>query len=299
VFGLLGPNGAGKSTIVKILTTLSRPNAGTARVAGYDVLREARLVRRVVGVVTQKSGVDLEATGRENLTLQGRLHGLTGAGLARRVRDLMERFDLDAAADRVTRTYSGGMLRRLDVAVGLVHRPTVLFLDEPTTGLDPQARAAMWAEIAELTTEGLTILLTTHYLEEADKLAARIAIVEGGRIVVEGSPDELKSELRGDAVDLTLAAAPGAPDAEALRTRLLGVPGVNEATVDGREVRTRVVDGASALPAVLAAVEGSSLTVTAATISRPSLDDVYLRHVGHRFGAGSGYPGGDSRQEVA
>src|SRR5215468_7058967 len=205
VFGLLGPNGAGKSTAIKVLTTLARPDSGTATVAGHDVLRHPERVRRAIGVVAQRSGTDPMASGRANLTLQGRLYGLGGGALTRRVRELLDRFDLAAAADRPVRTYSGGMQRRLDVALGLVHRPSVLFLDEPTTGLDPEARAAMWEELDRLAgQEKLTILLTTHYLEEADQLAQRVGIVSRGRIVVEGRPDELKQQLRGEAVTVEL-----------------------------------------------------------------------------------------------
>ncbi|HJP71034.1 MAG TPA: ATP-binding cassette domain-containing protein, partial [Candidatus Limnocylindria bacterium] len=187
IFGLLGPNGAGKSTTVKILTTLSRPTSGTASVAGFDVISQAEDVRRVIGVVGQRVAVDPDATGRENLLLAGRVHDLGGAALHARVAELLERFDLVEAADRLARTYSGGMQRKLDVAMGLIHRPRVLFLDEPTTGLDPKARAQLWAEIERLTREdGLTIVLTTHYLEEADRLASRLAIVDRGRVVASG-----------------------------------------------------------------------------------------------------------------
>jgi len=189
VFALVGPNGAGKSTTVKILTTLSKPDAGEARVAGIDVLRRPDAVRHAIGCVAQKSGIDLAATGRENLMLQGHVYGMRGAELKRRAADLLVSAGLADAADRVTRTYSGGMQRKLDVAMGLVHRPEVLFLDEPTTGLDPQARLDMWDEIARLARdEGLTILLTTHYLDEADRLAQRLAIVDRGKVVAEWSP---------------------------------------------------------------------------------------------------------------
>ncbi|WP_322748504.1 MULTISPECIES: ATP-binding cassette domain-containing protein [unclassified Frankia] len=283
VFGLLGPNGAGKSTTVKILTTLSRPDSGAATVAGLDVLAHPGQVRQAIGVVTQRSGIDLEATGRENIALAAHLHGLPRAGLTTRVTGLLERFELSQAADRPARTYSGGMLRKLDVAVGLVHRPSVLFLDEPTTGLDPHARAQMWDEIGSLAADGLTILLTTHYLEEADRLASKVAIIDDGRILVEGSPDELKSELRGDAVHLELATVADTALADRVTTALNEVPGVGETTVDGREVHSRVADGASSLPAVFAALDRVDVTVIAATIARPSLDDVYLRHVGRRF----------------
>jgi ABC-2 type transport system ATP-binding protein len=211
VFGLLGPNGAGKSTTVKILTTLAQADSGSAAVAGLDVHAQAAAVRRAIGVVAQRSGADPTATGRENLLLSGRIQGLRGRDLARRAGELLARFDLADAAGRMVRTYSGGMQRRLDVAMGLIHRPQVLFLDEPTAGLDPESRSAMWDEIARLSAgEGLTILLTTHYLEEADRLASQLAIVERGRVVASGSPDELKARLHGDTVQVELA-FPGDP----------------------------------------------------------------------------------------
>jgi ABC-2 type transport system ATP-binding protein len=281
VFGLLGPNGAGKSTTVKILTTLSLPDSGQARVAGIDVLAEPDRVRRAIGLVGQRSGVDLEATGRENLTLQGQVYGLRGARLRSRVGELLERFGLAEAADRVARGYSGGMQRRLDIAMGLIHRPQVLFLDEPTTGLDPEVRAGMWAEIAHLSAaEGLTILLTTHYLEEADRLAGRLAIVDRGRVVAEGSPNELKGELRGDAIHVEL----GDPEADGRATGALDrVPGIWEVAVEGRSLRARTGDGSAAVPAVLQALEAGGIRVASVTIARPSLDDVYLRHTGRSF----------------
>ncbi|MFJ5128751.1 ATP-binding cassette domain-containing protein [Streptomyces sp. NPDC088555] len=281
VFGLLGPNGAGKSTTVKILTTLARPDSGTATVAGHDVLRHPDRVRRAIGVVAQKSGADPVATGRENLLLQGRLYGMRGAAVRHRTDELLARFDLADARNRQVKGYSGGMQRRLDVALGLVHRPEVLFLDEPTTGLDPEARTAMWDEIARLAgDEGLTIVLTTHYLEEADRLAERIAIVDRGRIVVEGTPDELKGELRGDAVHMELRAE---GDAGTITAALTGLPGVHEVLVDGRRVSVRAGDGAAAVPLLLAALERAGAAVAAATVARPSLDDVYLRYAGRRF----------------
>src|SRR6266511_152035 len=281
VFGLLGPNGAGKSTTVKILTTLSRPDSGTARVAGIDVVQRPDRVRRAIGCVAQRSGVDLEATGRENLALQGRLYGIGGRELKSRVGGLLERFGLGEAADRITKTYSGGMRRKLDVALGLVHRPQALFLDEPTTGLDPEARADMWNEITRLASEeGITVLLTTHYLEEADRLARRLAIVDSGRVVAAGTPEELKAELRGDAILVEL----GEPEADGLVRGVLDrLPGVREVVVDGRVVRARVDSGATAVPAVLGALESRGLAVAAVTIARPSLDDVYLRYAGRAF----------------
>jgi ABC-2 type transport system ATP-binding protein len=280
IFGLLGPNGAGKSTTVKILTTLSRQDEGDARVAGLDVLRDPDGVRRAIGVVGQKPGFDVEATGRENLELQAEIYGITGAARRRRARQLLDRLGLADAADRLAKTYSGGMQRRLDIALGLVHRPEVLFLDEPTTGLDPEARADMWQGIEQLArSEEMSILLTTHYLEEADSLASRLAIVDRGRIVAEGTPDELKSDLRGDTVQIELV-KDGRPDVAA---SLELVPGTGEVSLDGRLLRIRAENGASAVPALIAALERRGIRVASATMSRPSLDDVYLRHAGRAF----------------
>src|SRR6266496_617046 len=252
IFGLLGPNGAGKSTTVKILTTLSRPDSGEARVAGLDVVRNPERVRRSIGVVGQKHGLDPEASGRENLEMQAEIYGLTGAARRERVEQLLERFGLAEAAARIAKAYSGGMQRRLDVALGLVHRPKVLFLDEPTTGLDPEARAELWHEIERLAREEeMTILLTTHYLEEADRLAARLAIVDRGRVVAEGTPEQLKSELRGDTVQVELVESSNGNALAALQS----LPGLSGLSVDGRLLRARAENGAAAVPAVLAALE--------------------------------------------
>ena len=282
IFGLLGPNGAGKSTSVRVLTTLTKPDAGRAVVAGHDVVREANRVRRSIGYVPQESGVDRQATGRENLLLQGRIQGLSGADLRSRVDDLLELVGIAGAADRVVRGYSGGMKRRLDVALGLVHRPSVLFLDEPTTGLDPEARAAMWVEVQRLAEqEQLTILLTTHYLEEADQLAERVAIVSRGAIVAEGRPEELKRGLRGEAVTVELT-EPRGDEAAAI---LANLDGADEINVDGAHVRTRVPNGAEAIPSILSALEGSGIQVASVSAARPSLDDVYLHYTGREFAA--------------
>jgi ABC-2 type transport system ATP-binding protein len=285
VFGLLGPNGAGKSTAVKILTTLSRADAGSARVVGLDVRREPGRVRCAIGGVAQRSGFDRDATGRENIVLQGHLYGMDGAQLKARAQDLMERFGIADAADRLARTYSGGMQRRLDVAIGLVHRPQVLFLDEPTTGLDPEARAEMWREIEHLTGEGLTILLTTHYLEEADRLAKRLAIIDRGRVVVEGTPAQLKAEMRGDAVRVSLCEAESDDLVrdELVQEVLAIVAGVRDVVVEGCQLHARADDGAKAVPLVLSALEARGVGVSAVTVARPSLDDVYLRHTGRSF----------------
>jgi len=281
VFALLGPNGAGKSTTVKILTTLAQADSGTARVARLDVRAKPAKVRHLIGVVAQLSGADPVATGRENVLLSGRIQGLRGRELRRRTDELLGRFGLADAAGRRVRTYSGGMRRRLDVAMGLINRPRVLFLDEPTAGLDPESRSAMWAEIGRLAAaEGLTILLTTHYLEEADHLASRLAIVDRGRVVVAGTPDELKGELRGDALHLELASGTARDPALAALAR---VAGVREPRIEGTSLSVRADEGATALPAVLAALEGAGVSVRAATVARPSLDDVYLRYSGRRF----------------
>ncbi len=279
VFGLLGPNGAGKSTTVKILTTLSRPDSGAASVGGFGVLDEAARVRQAIGVVSQEGGLDIQATARENLRLQGQVHGLGGTELERRIDSLLEQFGLADAADRLVRTFSGGMHRRLDVAMALVHDPKVLFLDEPTTGLDPEVRAEMWEEISRLTGKGLTVLLTTHYLEEADRLAARLAIVDRGRVVAEGTPDELKRELRGDAIHVELEGWTDGAVGHALEQ----VEAVREVVVNGSALHARADDGARAVPAVLAALEARGVPVASVTVARPSLDDVYLRHAGRTF----------------
>ena len=292
IFALLGPNGAGKSTTVKILTTLSRPDGGTASVAGNDVLAHPDRVRHAIGVVGQKAGATPEATARENLVMQGEIYGVTGTRLRQRIAELLAHFDLADAADRPTRTYSGGMLRRLDIAIGLVNRPQVLFLDEPTTGLDPEARTELWQEIERLAgDEEMTILLTTHYLDEADRLAARLAIVEHGRIVAEGTPDGLKSELRGDAIQIELAET--GPD-ERIDVALRSVAGISDVRVDGRSVRARAEHGATAVPAVLNALESGGLSVGSVTMARPSLDDVYLRYAGRVYREGA-----DEKEQAA
>ncbi len=262
---------------MKILTTLSRPDSGEARVAGIDVLNQPHKVRIAIGSVAQKSGVDVDSTGRENLMLQGRLHGLGGAELKRRVNALLERFSLLPAADRVARTYSGGMQRKLDIGMALIHYPRVLFLDEPTTGLDPEARSQLWDEISRLAAEGLTILLTTHYLEEADRLAYRVAIVDRGRVVAEGSPEALKGELRGDSVEIELAS-------EQAQGRVLSalsrVEGIRDVQVSGNAVRARADHGATAVPPMLLALDSGGVRAASVRVARPTLDDVYLRYTG-------------------
>jgi len=282
VFALLGPNGAGKTTTVRILTTLSRPDGGRATVAGIDVLSHPGRVRSVIGAVSQHTGAVGQLTGQENLMMQGSLYGIRGRELRRRVSELLEQFGIAEAAKRQARTYSGGMRRRLDIASVLVHRPAVLFLDEPTTGLDPEGRADLWAVLTELAAQtATTILVTTHYLEEADQYASKIAIVDRGKVVAEGTADELKAGLAGDSVLLELADGELAGQAE---RALAAVPQVRQATRDGSLIRARVADGPQALPAVLAGVEAAGLPIRSVSVARPSLDDVYLHHAGRSFG---------------
>jgi ABC-2 type transport system ATP-binding protein len=281
VFGLLGPNGAGKSTTVRVLVTLTHADEGTASVAGYDVRREQNAVRRAIGYVPQDSGVDQFGTGRENLMLQGRVQGMHGRDLRTRADELLELVGISDAADRIVKNYSGGMRRRLDIALGLMHRPRVLFLDEPTTGLDPEARVAMWDEVSRLAqAESLTILLTTHYLEEADQLTDRLAIVSQGKVVVEGTSADLKAGLRGDAVQVELENG----SVEEAQRVLAGVGATPEQVLDERIVVSRVENGGRALPGIISALEGAGIDVASVSVSRPSLDDVYLHFTGRDFG---------------
>jgi ABC-2 type transport system ATP-binding protein len=274
VFGLLGPNGAGKTTAVRVLTTLLAPDAGAAAVLGVDVVTGAEEVRRSIGLAGQYAAVDENLTGRENLRMVGRLSHLPTAEVRRRAGELLEQFDLVAAADRVVRTYSGGMRRRLDLAAALVHRPPVLFLDEPTTGLDPRSRADLWQVIEALVAEGTTLLLTTQYLEEADRLADRIAVVDGGRIIAAGTAAELKEQLGSTLVEVTV----GTGDAERAQGALgrLGRVEVRDGTV----VSLTVEDGPRTLPAVVRTLDAEGVEVTALAVREPTLDDVFLTLTG-------------------
>ena len=281
IFGVLGPNGAGKSTMTRVLCSLTQPDSGAASVCGIDVIKHPDQVRRAIGVVGQKHGSDPAATGRENLVLHGEFHGITGRELKQRVQENLGRVGLVDAADRLARTYSGGMARRLDIAMGLLNRPKVLFLDEPTTGLDPEARAEMWRDIEALAAEEqMTIWLTTHYMDEADKLASQLAIVDRGRVVTQGTPEELKRGLSGDTVFVELVESDGEGVA---RSSLAGVSGLTSVEVNGRMLRARTADGAAVLPALLAALDAQDVRVASVKVSRPSLDDVYLRYAGRAF----------------
>jgi ABC-2 type transport system ATP-binding protein len=281
IFGLLGPNGAGKTTTLRILTTLLPADAGEALVAGADVRREPALVRRRIGYVGQLGGADVNATGRENLLLAGRLYGLSAAGASRRCAELLGVFGLGdgGLADRAVRTYSGGQRRRLEVALGIMHRPGVLFLDEPTTGLDPQNRANLWDQLRELRDGGATVFLTTHYLDEADQLSDRVAIVDHGRVIALGTPDELKRRYSADTISVT--PDPGAPEAVPMLARdLAGVPFVDRADVEDGAIRLTVTDTTRAMAAVFGVLAARGIPTRAASVARPSLDDVFLRETG-------------------
>ncbi|MGP8248476.1 MAG: ATP-binding cassette domain-containing protein [Candidatus Dormibacteria bacterium] len=278
IYGFLGPNGAGKTTTLRILTTLLPIDSGEAFVAGVDVKRKPKEVRRRIGYVGQLGGSDLPATGRENLVLQGRLYGASPAQASGRASELIESFELSGFADRVARTYSGGQRRRLEVALGIMHQPEVLFLDEPTIGLDPQNRAKLWVHLRSLRASGTTIFLTTHYLEEADALADRLAIIDHGQLVAEGSPLELKRRFAGEVVSVT--PKPGRVSLEDLRQELERQPYVSEARVEGRFIRLYVIDGAQALPLVLDRLRSDGVALDSITVSEPSLDDVFLQQTG-------------------
>jgi ABC-2 type transport system ATP-binding protein len=280
VLGLLGPNGAGKTTVVRILATLLRPDAGTAKVAGLDVVGQAPAVRRVVGLSGQFAAVDGYLTGRENLQMIGRLSGLGRTRARQRADELLDSFDLSMAADRLAGGYSGGMRRRLDVAASLVAQPAVLFLDEPTTGLDPHGRIGLWRLVAELARQGTTVLLTTQYLEEADRLADSIVLMDAGRVIASGTADELKAQVGGDRLELE--AAPGA-DLSALAAAVVGL-GTGDPThdPDTRRVVLPVHDGPQLLAEVAAALAATGVGVAGVAIRRPSLDEVFLTLTGQR-----------------
>ncbi len=278
IFSFLGPNGAGKTTTLRMLATLLQPGGGTAKVAGYDLLREPAKVRQHIGYVSQAGGVDDGATGQENLVLQGRLYGLNKSDATRRANELIVALQLENFATRLGKTYSGGQRRRLDIALGMVHRPDLLFLDEPTTGLDPQSRARMWDEVRKLREEGTTIFLTTHYLEEADALCDRLAIMDEGRIVAEGTPDALKRQVAGDVVTLGLNVQNGAM--KHAHDLLSTQDFVREIQSDKDQLRLYVERGEQALPSILRVLDGAGLGLQTIALARPSLDDVFLRQTG-------------------
>jgi ABC-2 type transport system ATP-binding protein len=277
IFGFLGPNGAGKSTTMRMLATLMTPTSGTARVAGHDLLNEPSRVRERIGYVGQAGGSEESLTGYENLMLQARLYRLTRAAAEQRVRLLMDTLELTQFAERRVKTYSGGQRRRLDLAMGMVHQPPLLFLDEPTTGLDPQSRARLWDEVRKLRDAGTTIFITTHYLDEADALCDRLAIIDGGKIVSEGVPDALKREIGGDIIALGLDGHEGSARA----ADMLGQQSyVREVRAGDSGISLVVEGGESALPGLLRLLDGAGIPIRTVSMSRPSLDDVFLRLTG-------------------
>ena len=293
IYGFLGPNGAGKSTTVHMLTTLLPPTAGTARVAGHDIVREGPEVRAAIGAALQEAALDPLLTGREHMKMQTALHGVPKAERARRGDELIGRVGLADAADRKVGGYSGGMKRRLDLALALVHDPRILFLDEPTTGLDPQSRSALWAEVARLAGEGTTVFLTTQYLEEADALADRIGIIDRGRIVAEGTPAALKAEIGRPTVDVE-PADPADRDAIAAVLARFGEP----AGSGPKSVGARLDDGAEGLAGVVRALDAENLRVMHLALHQPSLDDVFLAKTGRKL-EGAGEEAADEPEEVA
>ena len=323
IFGFLGPNGAGKTTTLRMLTTLLPIDAGAATVAGFDVARQPHQVRSRIGYVSQLGGADELATGRENLLLQGRLYGASRAQVEPRAQTLVELLDLADFADRRVATYSGGQRRRLDIALGIVHEPPVIFLDEPTTGLDPQSRANLWDHIRALRERGTTVFLTTHYLEEADLLCDRLMIMDYGQIVAEGTPRALKQQVAGDAIVISLRAdgpgadSPSADDhgaddhraddhrADLAAPVLRAEPYVRELTADGGQVRLYVDDGGTALPQLIRLLDARGIGIRSISMSEPTLDDVFLRQTGRSLrdrDPGDSAPGpgpGSEPEEVA
>jgi ABC-2 type transport system ATP-binding protein len=299
IFGFLGPNGAGKTTTLRMLTTLLPIDSGTATVAGLDVAARPRQVRARIGYVSQLGGADELATGRENLILQGRLYGASRARVAPRAQALIGLLDLAEFADRRVVTYSGGQRRRLDIALGIVHAPPVLFLDEPTTGLDPQSRANLWDHIRALRDQGTTVFLTTHYLEEADVLCDRLMIMDHGQVVAEGTPRALKQQVAGDAIVIGLRAGErGAAEAAEAAAALADQPYVRELEAADGQVRLYVDDGGTALPELIRVLDAGGIGVRSITMSEPSLDDVFLRQTGRSLrDDGEGTPADDKKHE--
>jgi ABC-2 type transport system ATP-binding protein len=282
IFGFLGPNGAGKTTTVRMLCTLLPPTSGSATVTGIDVTRDGAEVRRRIGVALQEIGLDPVQTGRELLELQCGLYGITGGAGRSRAQELLELVGIADAADRRIKTYSGGMKRRLDLASALVHSPQVLFLDEPTTGLDPASRITVWEEVRRINGTGTTVFLTTQYLEEADKLCDRLAIIDDGRIVAEGTPERLKGEMGHDVVSITLNGA----SATATETALRDLPGLERVIGAEDALALYVEDGAGSIAEIVRRLDRERLSVGAISVSRPSLDDVFLQATGRRLEGG-------------
>lgn len=294
IYGLLGPNGAGKTTLIRVLATLLRPDSGTAHVAGIDVVADPAAARRRIGLAGQFAAVDDYLTGRENVRMVGRLYGLSISEAGRRADDVLERIRLADAADRPVKTYSGGMQRRLDLAASLIGRPEVLFLDEPTTGIDPRSRIEVWELITDLVDDGTTVLLTTQYLDEADQLADRIAVIDEGRLISEGTSDDLKGTIGGAVIQLSVPSEDEPNTMAALRRVCGAEPTVDEVT---RELTVPAVDGARTLTAVVRALDAGGITPTDLALHKPSLDDVFLALTGHiAESSGDEEPPGNGRR---
>lgn len=276
IFGFLGPNGAGKTTTLRMLTTLLPIDEGKAAICGYDLVHQPKEVRRHIGYVSQLGGADWEATGRENMILAGQLYGINRHDAEKRTKELLYIFELTELADRVVRTYSGGQKRRLEIALGMINSPEVLFLDEPTTGLDPQNRANLWEQIRTLQESGTTIFLTTHYLDEADVLSDRLAIMDYGKIVAEGTPQELKNQISGDVIQIRFSN----DRMEQAKNSLETLSFINETRLEGENIHLYVKDGAKSLPRIFEILEAEGIQTQSVTISTPSLDDVFLKQTG-------------------
>ncbi len=278
IFGFLGPNGAGKTTTMRMLATLLDPTSGQATVCGYDLRREPGKVRTQIGYVGQKGGAEPKETGRENLVLQGRLYGMSKADAVTRAAELITRLDLESFADRLVKTYSGGQRRRLDIAMGMMHRPRLLILDEPTTGLDPQSRARIWDEIRRLRAEGMTIFLTSHYMDEADILCDRLAIIDQGKIVSEDSPNGLKQQIAGDIIALGLNMQNGS--GARVKEKLHAQSFLREMEETDSGLQLYVERGEEVLPEVLRLLDNNGASIRTVTLKRPTLEDVFLRLTG-------------------
>jgi ABC-2 type transport system ATP-binding protein len=283
VFGFLGPNGAGKTTTIRILATLLMASAGTARVAGFDVTADPHEVRKRLGVAMQTPSLDAFSTGRETLELAGRLHRMPAVDVRRRSDELLELMGLGSVASKLTGTYSGGMKRRLDLASALVHRPEVLILDEPTEGLDPRSRTALWEELENISAAGTTMLLTTHYMEEADRLSSRLAIIDNGQIVVEGAPAELKRGVGADAVLLQLESPDGDGQLAEVRRLLEGLVAADGVARHPAGIALAVPNASAAIPELLRRLDGNGLPIAGLQMSQPSLDDVFMKYTGRRI----------------
>jgi len=277
IFGFLGPNGAGKSTTQKMLATLLSPTGGEAKVLGYDLAKQQEQIREHVGCVSQAGGADLGSTGVENLVLQAQLYGLDALAAKKNASEFVERLQMSTFIERPAQSYSGGQKRRLDIALGMIHHPQLLLLDEPTTGLDPQSRAYLWGEIKKLKAGGITIFLTTQYMDEADKLCDTIAIIDNGKIIVTGTPEELKSSVGGDAIIFSFISEETAHNAEALLKEKIQVERIQ---AKDNSVYLTIKDGERMMPELLRSLDAKSLEAQTVTLSRPSLDDVFLKYTG-------------------